>query len=105
MGIAYDNKTKRMYVTNGGDDTVSVLDTKTHTKVDVPVKNGPAGIAYDPVNKRMFVTDLGNGTVYPINLWKRHLAIETSFSVFLYGIIVNNSSLKSTILRNGTRMV
>lgn len=88
MGIAYDNKTKRMYVTDGDDDTVSVIDTNTYTKVDIPVGNGRAGIAYDPVNKTMFVTDLGNGTAYPINLWKWHLAIQTFFSVFLYEIIV-----------------
>ena len=47
MGIAYDYKTKRFYVTNGGDDTVSVIDRNTYTKVDIPVGNGPAGIAYD----------------------------------------------------------
>ena len=36
-GIAYDPVNKRMYVTNVGDDTVSVIDTTTNTVVGNPI--------------------------------------------------------------------
>jgi len=48
-GIAYDPENKRMYVSNTGVDTVSVIDTTTNTVVGSPIRvgNAPSGITYD----------------------------------------------------------
>ncbi len=45
-GIIYDSVHERMYVTNFGDSTVSVIDTTTNTVVGNPIKvgAGPNGI-------------------------------------------------------------
>ena len=77
LGIAYDNQSKKIYVTNRGDGTVSVIDTLTNTVIDTnpntpeidPIKVGdtPTGIAYDPVHKRLYVTNQFNNTVSVID--------------------------------------
>ena len=56
-GIAYNLDNKMMYVSNTGDDTVSVIDTTTNTVVGnpIPVGDGPSRIAYDNATKSMYV--------------------------------------------------
>jgi YVTN family beta-propeller protein len=67
--MAYDPVNQRIYVTNFGSNTVSVIDTKTNTLVDNPIKVGinPKSIAYDPVNQKMYVTNFGSNTVSAID--------------------------------------
>ena len=76
-GIAYDPVNKRMYVTNSGDDTVSVIDTTTNKVIDtnpntpqidpIMVGGGPAGIAYDPTNERMYVENRNDKSISVID--------------------------------------
>ena len=51
-----------MYVTNFGDDTVSVINTTTNTVDPTPITVGiePFNIAYSPYNQRMYVTNGGD---------------------------------------------
>jgi YVTN family beta-propeller protein len=51
------------YITNYGDDTVSVLDTASNTVVAVvPVNSSPFGVAVDPTGRRAYIThDNGGG--------------------------------------------
>ena len=67
--IAFDPVHDRMYVPNGGINTVSVIDTTTNTVVGSPivVGNTPLGIAFDPVHDRMYVTNLNSNTVSVID--------------------------------------
>ena len=47
--LAVDPGTHTVYVTNGDDNTVSVIDAATHTvTATVPVGKQPAGVAVDP---------------------------------------------------------
>ena len=58
-----DPVNERMYVTNGREGTVSVIDTDgddTNGITPITIGGNPLDIAYDPVNERMYVTDLGN---------------------------------------------
>jgi YVTN family beta-propeller protein len=59
-----------MYVTNGGDDTVSVINTTTNTvdPTQITVGSAPYGIAYDLVSDRMYVANSLDETVSVINL-------------------------------------
>ena len=53
----------RVFVTNERDDTVSVIDTRTMTKIaDLPVGAGPASVAFSPLAKMAYVSS-GDGTV------------------------------------------
>ena len=65
--IAHDTVNKRMYVTNFGDDSVSVIDTTTNKVIDTnpntpqidPIKvgDGSRDIAYNTVNKKIYVSN------------------------------------------------
>ena len=70
MGVAVDPDTRTVYVANGGDNTVSVIDASTRTvTATVPVGRGPRGVAVDPGTHTVYVTITslsGNGTVSAI---------------------------------------
>ena len=69
-GIAYDNQSKKIYVTNRGDDTVSVsvIDPVTNTVIgSIKVGDGLRSIEYDPVHKMMYMSNPRDGTVSVIN--------------------------------------
>ena len=70
-GIAIDQHTDTVYVTNAGDDTVSVFNGATcnamntsgcgQTPATVPVGLGPVGLYDDPANHTVYVPDPNNG--------------------------------------------
>jgi YVTN family beta-propeller protein len=68
-GIAYDPVHGRMYVTNLGSNTVSVIDTNSSMALNhsLQVGTSPQGIAYDPVHGRMYVTNFGSNTISVID--------------------------------------
>lgn len=48
QGIAYDGGLGEIFVTNSGDNTVSVISDSSHRVVaSVPVGQNPVGVAYD----------------------------------------------------------
>src|SRR5260221_841414 len=53
------------YITNNGDNTVSVIDTATNTVVGspIPVGSGPYGVAVTPDGSKVYVTN--NSTANP----------------------------------------
>ena len=54
-----------VYVTNLGDNTVSVIDTATNTVVaTIPVGNSPTLIALSPDNTRAYVANQGSDDCY-----------------------------------------
>ena len=72
-GIAIDQQTDTVYVSNVGDDTVSVFNGATcnaentsgcgQTPATVPVGTGPLGIVADPANHTVYVPDYGDAAV------------------------------------------
>lgn len=64
LGIAIDDLTRRLWVTNSETDSVSVIDRQSMTIVaSVPVGNVPQAVAIDPLSRRAFVvnrTGVGN---------------------------------------------
>ena len=72
-GVAITPDGKHAYVTNRGDNKVSVIDTATHTVVSVPdgdaikVQTQPANIAFTPDGRRAYVTNFGSNTVSVID--------------------------------------
>ena len=72
-GIAIDRKTDTVYVTNVGDNTVSVFNGATcnaedttgcgQTPAEVPVGPGPLAITADPANHTLYVANVGSTTV------------------------------------------
>jgi len=54
-GVALASESNRGFVSNGGDNTVTILDLKALHKIDsVKVGERPDAILYDPFSKRVF---------------------------------------------------
>jgi YVTN family beta-propeller protein len=76
-GIAIDRNTDTVYVTNVGDNTVSVFNGATcnaedtrgcgQVPAEVPVGRGPLAISADPANHTLYVANLGSTTVSMID--------------------------------------
>ena len=56
------------YITNSGDNTVSVIDTAINTvTATVPVEEQPKGVAVSPDGARVYITNYGSNTVSVID--------------------------------------
>jgi YVTN family beta-propeller protein/VCBS repeat-containing protein len=76
-GVAFSPNGGFAYVTNGGSDTVSVIDTATHTVIDanpatpgvdpIPVAGLPYGVAFSPDGDLAYVVNLSGNTVSVID--------------------------------------
>lgn len=63
---------RHAYVTNGGDDTISVVDTSAQRVVEtIPVGASPHGIRLSPDGKQAWVANLKGGTVSVLDLQTR----------------------------------
>jgi YVTN family beta-propeller protein len=68
QGIAYDPVHGRMYVTNFGSNTISIIDTNTISVNDSYIEiDRPFGISYDNVNERMYVSNVRHDLIYVID--------------------------------------
>jgi len=76
-GVTVDQATDTVYVTNGGGNTVSVINGATcnalvtagcgQTPATITVGNGPAGLAINHVTHTLYVANSGDNTVSVIN--------------------------------------
>ena len=67
-GVAVNPLTNRVYVTNSGDGTVSVIDVRTNkVTTTIPVGDSPDGVAVNPVTNRVYVAGSRSGAVTVID--------------------------------------
>ena len=67
-GIDTNPLNNRVYVTNRGSNTVSVIDGSIDTKLlDISVGKSPVGIAVNPTANWIYVTNLDEGTLSVID--------------------------------------
>jgi YVTN family beta-propeller protein len=70
-GLAYDSAKGEIFVTNGQDNTTSVISDNTNTVIaTIPVGGYPYGVAYDPAK----------GAVYVVNLWDNNVMVISDSS-------------------------
>jgi len=70
MGMAYDFKNGKVYVTNFMSNTVSVIDGNTNNVIStIPLGSNasPVDIAFDSANGKVYVTNFNAGTVSVID--------------------------------------
>jgi len=115
-GIAVDTARNRVYVANYGSDSLSVINTSSHTLIQtVGGLSSPNGVAYDPTHDLIWVTNYATDRVTPISA-----ASLTSLSplavgdgpwgvaydpVHDYVYVVNNLGDSVTVIHAGTRTV
>ena len=59
IGIAYDSAKGEIFVTNGEDNTTSIISDNTNTVVaTIPVGGYPYGVAYDSAKNEIFIVNL-----------------------------------------------
>ena len=63
LGVAVTPDGSKVYVTNNGDGTVSVIATATNTVVGSPITvgNNPFGVAVTPDGSKVYVANVGGG--------------------------------------------
>jgi len=80
FGVAYDNASGDVFVTNTGSDNVSVLSGNLSAPIDsIPVGSEPLGVAYNPINGFVYVADNGSANVTVINA--TNLSVVTTIRV------------------------
>ena len=62
VGVGVNPLTNRIYVSNNGDNTVSVIGGLANAVIaTVPVGSGPVGVGVNPSTNRVYVADNGVG--------------------------------------------
>ena len=85
-----------VYISNGGDNTVSVIDAATNTVVaTIPVGNLPTLIALTPDNTRAYVANQGSNDVTVIN---------TATNTVVATIPVGTQAIGVAVTPDGTRV-
>ena len=68
QSIAIDDPTRRVYVANNDDDTVSVIDENNYKNITkIPVGKNPSAIANDDLTRNIYVANQGDDTVSVID--------------------------------------
>jgi YVTN family beta-propeller protein len=76
-GLALHTPTRRLYVANFVDDTVSVIDTQTLSVLStLPVVRTPRGLAVDAAGQRLFVAGFDDGRVQVIDIGTGTVTLE-----------------------------
>ena len=85
------------YVTNGEDDTVTIIDTATNTVVGPPITVGdaPFRIAANPAGTRVYVANMDDDTVS---------VIDTATNTVVATITVGNFPTDLVVNPAGTRL-
>jgi prepilin-type N-terminal cleavage/methylation domain-containing protein len=83
IDVAINPKTNRVYVTNSGSNTVSVIDGATDTILGTPIPVGtsPRFIAVNPANNKIYVSNVTGKTVSVINGATNAVSPPLSFTV------------------------
>jgi len=64
IGVAYDARTRRLFVAAQGTDNLVIVDTMTGDVVkDVPIGGGALNVAFDPIERLAYVVNRTGGTV------------------------------------------
>jgi YVTN family beta-propeller protein len=83
VAMAVDPVKNKIYVVNSGDDTVSVIDGRTYTKIvkDIKVGNGPRAIAENEPTNKMYVANSADGTVSVIDAEVNKVVAKVMFNI------------------------
>jgi len=104
-GVAFNPNNSDLYVTNLGDNSVSVIDTTTNTVVGPPIPvRQPVGIAFNPINGDMYVTNGGN-TVSVIDSATNTVTDTIPVELFPRGIAFNPDNGNMYVTNSGSSSV
>ena len=91
IGVSPDGS--KVYVTNIGDNIVSVINTATNTVVGMPIPVGgfPTGVAVTPDGRKVYVANASDGTVSVIATVTNTVStIPVGLGPLAFGIFIPN---------------
>jgi serine/threonine protein kinase, bacterial len=90
QGVAIDPRAHTAYTANHGDDTMSVIDTTTHTVTGtIKVGKGPVWVAVDPSTHTAYTTNNRDDTVSVIDLSTNTITATVGVGINPWGIAVD----------------
>jgi YVTN family beta-propeller protein len=112
-GIVVNPVTTKAYVTNYGDDTVSVIDYGFNSSntlfakviATVDVQSSPAGIAVDPYKNHIFVANSGAGDISVINGLNNRVIKNVSVGIFPQFLLFNKNTSELYITESGNNTI
>ena len=106
FGVALDAGTRTVYVTNSGDNTVSVIDGSTRAvAATVPVGKKPEGVALDPGTHTVYVANSEDNTVSVIDGPTRTLAATAWAGTYPDGVAVDPGTHTVYVANSGNATV
>jgi YVTN family beta-propeller protein len=94
------------YVTNGGSNTVTILDlVNVRRDREIAVGNAPTGVAVNPVRNEVYVVNSGDGSVSVIDAQKNAVAATISVRRKPYFIDISTDGRHAYIANSGSNNV
>jgi len=88
--VAVDEASHTAYVTNVGDGTVSVIDTRSNTvTATITVGDSPGAVAVDEASHTAYVTNVGDGTVSAIDTRSNTVTATITVGTYPLGVAVD----------------
>jgi len=90
VGVSINHTTNRIYVTNSGDDSVSIIDGENNTILgSVDVGNAPKGVAVNTITTHIYITNFGEDTVSVVDATTNEVISVINVGIRPLGITVN----------------
>jgi YVTN family beta-propeller protein len=105
-GVAINPFNSRIYVTNRGSNTVSVIDGSTNTTLDnIKVQQSPVGIAIDPAADWIYVTNINSNKVSVIDGITNKIIANITTDKIPYGIALNPITKRVYVSNTGSNTI
>lgn len=105
-GIAVSPDSKTAYLTNGGLDTVSVIDTATNTETGViAVGSDPLGIAVSPDGSTVYVTNNGAASVSVIDTATNTVSATIAVANRPFGVAFTSDGERAVVANSASNSV
>lgn len=97
VGIAISPDNQYLYVTNSGDDTVSIVKLADKTSRTVQVGDQPAGIQVTPDGQRLYVANYGSNTVTMVDLANNDAVVDVPVGQGPWAVAINSDGTQASV--------
>ena len=105
FGIVVNSKGTKLYVTNWGSNTVSVINASNNITATVPVGSEPKGIALNPEETKVYVANTNSTTVSVIDTATNTVTATVPVGKSPLGVAVNSAGTKVYVTNYGSNTV
>lgn len=93
--LTFNSNAQTAYITNGDDNTVSVINVATNTVLKtIPVGTHPKGVSVSPDGTKVYIANSGNNTVTVINTATNTVSATIPIGTYPEGIAISPDGSK-----------